>query len=397
MLLSLTYALVRLLLDLLLVRRPAGGARDAELLALRHEVRVLRRRTKGVHWQHGDRLVFAALSRCLPRREWHVFPVRPETLLGWHRALVRRTWAAFGRRRGAGRPPLPDAVVELVVRLARENPRWGYQRIRGELLKLGHDISAPAVRSVLRRRRVPPAPRRAGLGWPAFLRAHARGLLACDFLAVDTIRLQVLVVLFFVEVQTRRVFIAGCTAHPTGEWVAQQARNVCWDLEQEGTRPAILLRDRDTMFVPAFDAVFAAQGVRTVRTPVRAPRANALAERWVRTVREDCLDWLLIVGERPLEQVLGEYERHYNHARPHRSLGLRAPLPRGRPPGPIGGVVRRDRLGGSSMSTSGPPPDAHAARTGFLHPLDPVAGEPRCGLLRLPSSPRRGGGPGSRW
>jgi hypothetical protein len=236
--------------------------------------------------------------------------------------------------------------VELVVRLARENPSWGYQRITGELLKLGHGISATAVRSVLRRRRVPPAPRRVGLAWPAFLRAHARGLLACDSLAVDTIRLQVLYALFFVEVQTRRVFIAGCTAHPTGEWVAQQARNVCWDLERAGARPTILLRDQDAKFVPAFDAVFAAQGVRVVRTPVRAPRANAYAERWVRTVREDCLDWLLIVDERHLEQVLGEYARHYNHARPHRSLGHRAPLPRGQPPGPIGGVVRRDRLGG---------------------------------------------------
>jgi hypothetical protein len=346
MLLSLTYALLRLVLDLLLVRCSADSASDAELLALRHEVRVLRRQTKRARWRSGDRLVFAALSRCLPRPEWHGFPVRPETLLGWHRALVRRKWAAFGRRRGPGRPPLPDAVVELVVRLARENPRWGYQRITGELLKLGHAVSATAVRSVLRRRRVPPAPRRAGLAWPAFLRAHARGLLACDFLAVDTIRLQTLYALFFVEVQTRRVFVAGCTAHPTGAWVTQQARNVCWELERAGTSPTLLLRDRDAKFVPAFDAVFAAQGVRVVRTPGRAPRANAFAERWVRTVREDCLDWLLILGERHLQQVLSEYGRHYNHARPHRSLELQTPLPRGQPSGPAEEVVRRDCLGG---------------------------------------------------
>ena len=171
MLLSLTYALLRLLLDLSLVRFSAGSARDAELLALRYEVRVLRRRTKRVSWRPGDRLIVAALRRCLPRSEWHVFPVRPETLLRWLRALVRRRWAAFGRRRGPGRPPLPADVVELVVRLARENPRWGYQRITGELLKLGREISATAVRSVLRRRRVPPAPRRVGLAWPAFLRS----------------------------------------------------------------------------------------------------------------------------------------------------------------------------------------------------------------------------------
>jgi hypothetical protein len=185
-----------------------------------------------------------------------------------------------------------------------------------------------------------------GLAWQAFLRAHARGLLACDFLAVDTIRLQVLYALFFVAVETRRVFVAGCTPHPTGEWVAQQARNVCWELERAGIRPTLLLRDRDARFVPAFDAVFAALGARVVRTPVQAPRADADAERWVRTVREDCLDRFLILDERHLEQVLGEYERHYNHARPHRSLGLRTPLPRGQPLGPIGEVIRSDRLGG---------------------------------------------------
>src|SRR5262249_49879543 len=149
-----------------------------------------------------------------------------------------------------------------------------------------------------------------------------------------TIRLQALYALFFIEVQTRRVFVAGCTAHPTAEWVAQQARNVCWELERAGARPAILLRDRDTTFGAPFDAVFAAQGVRVLPTPIRAPRANAFAERGVRTVREDCLDWLLILGERPLEQVLREYGRTYNGARPHRSLDLRAPLPRGQPPGP---------------------------------------------------------------
>jgi putative transposase len=345
-LLSLTYALLRLLLELVLVRLSAGSARDAELLALRHEVRVLRRQTKRVAWRSGDRLVCAALSRCLPRPEWHVVPVRPETLLGWHRALVRRRWAAFGSHRGPGRPPLSQVIVDLVLRLARENPPWGDQRIRGELLKLGHAVSATAVRSVLRRHGGPPAPRRAGLAWPAFLRAHARGLLACDVLGVDTIRLQTLYALFFVEVQTRRVFVAGCTAHPTGAWVTQQARDVCWDLERAGARPTLLLRDRDARFVPAFDAVFAAQGVRVVRTPVRAPRANASAERWVRTVREDCLDWLLILDERHLRRVLHQYADHYNTGRPPRALGLRTPLPRGHPPPPGGEVVRCDRLGG---------------------------------------------------
>jgi putative transposase len=296
---------------------------------------------KRVAWRSGDRLIVAAFSGCLPRPAWHVLPVRPETLLRWHRDLVRRRWVAFGRRRGPGRPPVPQDVVDLVVRLARENPRWGYQRITGELLKVGYRVSPTAVRSILRRHRVPPAQRRAGLAWPAFLRAHARG-----FLAVDTVRLHVLYALFFVEVQTRRVLVAGCIAHPTRDWVVQQARNLCWDLEREGIRPTIFLRDRNTTFAPAFDAVFATQGTRVVRTPVRAPRGNALAERWVRTVREDCLNWLLVLGERHLRQVLREYVGHYNSGRPHRARGLRPPLPRGQPPAPAGEVVRRDRLGG---------------------------------------------------
>jgi hypothetical protein len=230
--------------------------------------------------------------------------------------VVRRRWAAFGRRRKPGRPPLPADLRHLINRLATENPRWGYQRIRGELLKLGHDISASAIRTTLRRSGVPPAPRRAGLSWRAFLRAHAGAVLECDFFTVETVRLHILHVLFFIELRTRRVFVAGCTAHPTAAWVTQQARNVCWRFDEAGHRPAVLIRDRDAKFPRAFDDVFRAQGARVVRAPYRAPRARAHAERWVGTVRRECLDWLLIVGERHLDQVLREYAEHYNAARP---------------------------------------------------------------------------------
>ena len=349
MLPSILYAAVRLLLDLALLRCRNGTAHDLELLALRHEVRVLRRRTKRIPWRPGDRLVLAALSRCLPRARWHAFPVRPETLLRWHRELVRRKWAGFGRRRGPGRPPLPAACRDLVLRLAVENPCWGYQRIRGELLKLEHHVSATTIRALLRRHGVPPAPRRAGLSWRTFLRAHAAGVLACDFFTVETLRVQTLFVLFFIELQTRRVFVAGCTEHPSAGWVTQQARQLAWQLEDESRRPALLIRDRDAKFSASFDAVFRAEGVRVVRTPVRAPRANAVAERWVGTVRRECLDWLLILGSRHLEQVLGEYVAHYNTARPHRALKFCAPLARGQPAlstRPVEEVVRRDRLGG---------------------------------------------------
>ena len=349
MLPSLVYAVVRVLLDLALLRCRSGTARDLELLILRHEVRVLRRRTKRIAWRPGDRLILAALSRRLPRADWHAFSVRPETLLRWHRELVRRKWALFGRRRGSGRPPLPAGSRALILQLAQENPRWGYQRIHGELLKLGHQVSATAIRALLRRHGVPPAPRRAGVSWRAFLRAHAAGVLACDGFTVDTIRLQTIFVLFFIELQSRRVFVAGCTEHPSAAWVTQQARNLVWHLDEAERRPTLLIRDRDTKFPASFDTVFRAENVRVVRTPVRAPRANAVAERWVGTVRRECLDWLLIRGQRHLEQVLREYVGHYNAARPHRTLELRAPPSHGhlaRPTRPAEKVVRRDRLGG---------------------------------------------------
>ena len=177
MLLSLVYTVVRLLLDVALLRCRSAAARDLELLVLRHEVRVLRRRTQRTAWRPGDRLAFTALSRCLPRARWRVFPVRPETLLRWHGELIRRKWAVFGRRPAPGRPPLPAALRALMLQLATENPGWGYQRIRGELLKLGHRVSATTSRPLLRRHRLPPAPQRAGLSWRAFLRAYAAGVL----------------------------------------------------------------------------------------------------------------------------------------------------------------------------------------------------------------------------
>ncbi len=307
---------------------------------------MLRRQVKRSAWRPRDRLLLAALSRCLPRAQWGRLPVRPETLLRWHRELVRRKWAAFGRRRGPGRPPLAPELRALILRLARENPTWGYVRIRGELRKLGPAVAASTIQALLRRHRVPPAPQRAGRSWSAFLRAHAAGLLACDFFTVETVRLQTLHVLFFLEVRTRRVFVAGCTTHPTAAWVTQQARNLTWAVEAAGMRPTLLLRDRDAKFPPAFDAVFAGQAVRAIRTPVRSPQANAFAERWVGTVRRGCLDWLLILGPRHLEHVLREYVRHDNVARPHRALHLRPPLPRGQPVTAAGPVLRHDRLGG---------------------------------------------------
>jgi len=218
-------------------------------------------------------------------------------------------------------------VQQLIVRLARENPRWGYQRIKGELLRLGVLVSATAIQATLRRHGLDPAPRRGSSGtWRAFLRQQAAGIVACDFFTVDTVWLKRLQVLVFIELDTRRVQLAGVTANPNGSWVTQQARNLLLALDEHGQQIRFPLRDRDAKFSRSFDDVFAAEGIQVLRTPVRAPKANAYAERWVRTVRAECLDWLLIVGRGQLEQVLRIYVRHYvRHEVPRIRAGMEGP------------------------------------------------------------------------
>jgi putative transposase len=236
-------------------------------------------------------------------------------------------------------------VVDLVLRLARDNPRWGYMRVVGECRKLGVSVSATSVRTILRRHRLGPAPRRGGPSWTEFLRAQAAGTLACDFLTVETIGLTRLYVFFLIEVERRRVHLAGVTAHPTGEWVTQAARNLLMDLDERLNRFRFLIRDRDAKFAAAFDAVFAASGIEVVRIPPRAPKANAFAERWVRTVRHECLDWTLIWDRRHLEQMLTMYVEHYNTARPHRGIRLSVPAADGEPmPASLAQIERIERV-----------------------------------------------------
>ena len=217
--------------------------------------------------------------------------------------------------------------------MARENPTWGYRRIHGELCRLGYKaIGASTVWAILHRAGVEPAPKRSVLTWRQFLRAQAKSVVAVDFFTVDTVFLQRLYVLFVLEVGTRRVHVLGVTAHPAAEWVTQQARNLLMGLEDRVGPFRWLIRDRDAKFTAAFDAVFAAEGIRVLRTPVRAPRANAYAERWVGTVRRELLDRMLIVGCRQLRWVLAEYADHYNGHRPHRALGQAPPLGSAEPP-----------------------------------------------------------------
>jgi len=270
--------------------------------------------------------------------------VAPSTLLRWHRELVRRKWTYKQKR--LGRPPIAPALAVLICRMARENPRWGYMRIKGECRKLGMSVAATTVKKVLRAAGLEPAPRRDSPSWSEFLRAQAHGIWACDFFSIETAFLRTLYVLFFIEVGTRRLHVTTSTRNPSGEFVAQQARNLAIDGELEGV--AFLIRDRDSKYTRAFDEVFISEGARVIKGPIRAPKANAFAERFVRTVRHEVLDLTLVLGRGHLDRILRCYAEHYNARRPHRGLDLRTPA--GTPEWPISaelpGVRRIDVLGG---------------------------------------------------
>src|SRR6266516_4502096 len=310
MVLSFVYWSLRRLLELLVLRRRSEREKEIELLLLRHQLRVLERQVARPTLTPGDRVLLAAFSRVLPRRVWKTSLLwTPATLLRWHRELVARRWTYPHRR--PGRPPTRAEVRALVARLARENPGWGYRRIQGELVGLGIKLAASTVWTILNEAGIEPSPMRLESSWAEFLRQQAASILECDFLTVDTLFLKRFYVLFFIELATRRVRLVGITTNPDGRWVTQQARNLLMQLEDEGVRPRFLIRDRDSKFTRQFDEVFRSEGIRVIKAPVRAPRARAHAERWVGTVRRECLDRLLILGRRHPHHVLGTYVAHY--------------------------------------------------------------------------------------
>ena len=325
MIFSIGYLLVRCLLGCLMVLARREVSKDAELLVLRHENAVLRRQIGRVRYQPADRLWLAALSRLIPRRRWgEVFAVTPATLLAWHRRLVARKWDYTNRRR-PGRPSTAAAIRKLVIRIATDNPAWGHRRVQGELVRLGHQIAASTVWQILHDAGIDPAPRRAGPTWKQFLTTQARGIVAVDFVHVDTVLLRRVYALIVIEHGTRRAHLAGITAHPDGAWTTQAARNFLMDLGQRVASLKFLIRDRAGQFTGSFDAVFQAEAIRILASPPQAPRANAICERMIGTLRRELFDRLLIVNEHHLRRVLTEYLRHYNTARPHRALGQLAP------------------------------------------------------------------------
>jgi putative transposase len=346
--LSFFYWLFRHLLGLAVLHCRSDAANEVEILVLRHELAVLRRQVSRPSCRPADRMCLAALARMLPRERWGSVFVRPETIRRWHRSLLARRWTY--PHRPPGRPATGTDVRALIVRLARENPGWGYRRIQGELVGLGIRIAASTVWSILQRAGIEPVPRRSSETWRQFLRAQASGIVACDFFTVETVLFRRLYALVFIELATRRVYLAGITANPSGDWATQQARNIVETFVDRAKPIRFLIHDRDSKFTGAFDEVFRSNGIRTIRTPVRAPRANAFVERWIGTVRRECLDQLLIVNRRHLERVLPIYIRHYNEHRPHRSLDQRSPIeeppPESEPFAALDRVRRRDVLGG---------------------------------------------------
>jgi putative transposase len=352
MIFAVLHGLIAFALDVLATVGVAADEKDLEIVLLRQQLRILERKSQGKkRLAPPERLMLVVLADKLRGKGHAVHDrlraclvlVQPETVLKWHRELVRRKWT-FGQPSKGGRARLGGELEALIVRLARENPRLGYDKIHGELLKLGYTLDPSTVRHVMHRHHLPPAPQRGRSSWRTFLKHYRAQMLSCDFFTIETVTLQTVYVLFFIELGTRRVHLAGCTRTPDSAWVTQQARQLVWELVDNAQPMRFLIHDRDTKFSSSFDQVFEAKGIEIVLTPFHSPKANAFAERWVRSAREECFDHVLILGQRHLRRILVEYVQYYNTARPHQGLAQRPPLPFA--PRQTGPVACRDVLGG---------------------------------------------------
>ncbi len=323
----------------------SGDERDAEIVALRHQILLLQRQINRPRFTDTDQTILAVLLMAFARSRLPqiMMIVQPKTVIGWHRRLVARHWT-YPPTTARGRPPTLAEIRRLAIRLADENPTWGYRRVHGELARLGHRIAASTVWTILRTAGIDPTPERTGPTWAQFIRTQAKGIIATDFACVDSATLRRFHVLFFIEIGTRRVHLGGITNTPTGPWTTQAARNLLMNLDGQFR---FVIHDGAGQYTRSFDAVFEADGITAITTPPRAPMANAYAERWVRTLRHELVDRTIIWNERQLRTLLLDYVDHYNQHRPHRSLDQASPgdtnavmIDSDRP------VLRRARCGG---------------------------------------------------
>ena len=341
-----------LLVLLISIGRKSDQEKDLEILVLHHQLDViLRTKQAPLKSSRAERMTLAVLTTKLRKLKGHSISqlrgviriVQAETVLKWHRQLVEWKWT-YPRKNKGGRPRTDKETEALIVRFARENSGWGYGKIVGELLKLGLGTCEETIANIFRKHGIPIAPlRKSSISWRHLMNHYKEQILACNFFTVETIGLKTLYVLFYIELHTRRVYLAGVTDHPDGFWVAQQARQYVWYLEEHQTNPHFLIRDNDKKFTEAHDTVFKSKGMRIIRTPYRAPNANAFAERWVRTVREECLDHLLVINEAHLRRILKTFIDYYNHCRPHQGLEQQMPIPRPEPM-VITGLVERHKI-----------------------------------------------------
>ena len=325
----------------------SGRSKDLEIIVLRHQLAVFRRQVGCPQINNDDRSLLGAIAQALPRRHRGGWLVTADTLLRWHRRRIARHWTQPARP--AGRPPTAAALRRLVVAMATENPTWGYRRIHGELIGVGHSIAPSTVWQILKTRGIDPAPDRTTVTWTEFLRSQAA--VACDFATIDTALLRRYYLLFFIDIRTREVFLAGITTNPTGAWTTQAARNLFLRHADDLATARALVRDRGSQFIEAFDEIFRTEGIKTLKTPVRTPVANSFAERWIGTLRRELLDRTIIWNQRQLERLVIDYIGHYNQHQPHRSLDQRPPNPT------------------SDTTANAPSPQLHVIRSTRCHGL----------------------------
>lgn len=304
--------IITILFEWICIGRLSDQEKGLEILILRYQLDILERKhKKPIRPTRVEKVTLAGLTykfkrvtnRTTNQLRGIIRIFRPETVLRWHRELVGKKWTRKLKHK-RGRPRISQEVEDLIVRLAQENVRWGFGKIEGELLKLGITVSQTSIRNILNKTGIVPVPVRHGsIGWRHLMKHYKAQILVCDFFTIETIWLKTLYVFFFIELGTRRIHLAGITSKINSAWVAQQARQLMWKFGDNNDF-RFLIRDRDSKYGGVLDRVFESEGIHVIPTPLRAPNANAYAERWVRTVREECLDYILIINETHLQRVL---------------------------------------------------------------------------------------------